>query len=97
MQKSKIMLPKFFRTYKHKQFNYMPLYYNQQKEELEERVRRIENELQGKPTGEYKPGIIKGSFKHLHSMRKKSNRVSSVRLIVIILVLIALVYYLLKL
>jgi hypothetical protein len=75
----------------------MPLYYNQQKEELEERIRRIENELEGKPKGEYKPSIIKGSFKHLHSMRKKSNRVSSFRLVVIILILLALVYYLLKL
>lgn len=97
MQKSKIMLPKFFRTYKHKQFNYMPLYYNQQKEELEERIRRIESEIQGKPTGEYKPGIIKGSFKHLHSLRKKSDRFSSLRLILIVIILLALVYYLFRL
>jgi hypothetical protein len=97
LQKSKIMLPKFFRTYKNKQFNYMPLYYNQQKEEMEERVRRIESELQGKSTGQYKPGIIKGSFKHLHSMRKRSNRVSSFRLILIITILLALAYFLFKL
>lgn len=86
------MLPKFFRSYKHKQFNYMPLYYNQQKEELEERVKRIEGEIQGKPSGDYKPGIIKGSFRHLHSMRKRSNKVSSIRLILILLILIALLY-----
>jgi hypothetical protein len=91
------MLPKFFRTYKNKQFNYMPLYYNKQREELEERVRRIESEIQGKSTGEYRPSIIKGSFKHLHSMRKKSNRVSSFRLILIIAILLALVYFLFKL
>lgn len=90
------MLPKFFRTYKHKQFNYMPLYYNQQKEELEERIKRIEGELKGETTGEYKPGIIKGSFRHLHSMRKKTNRASTFRLMLIIIILLALVYYLFR-
>ena len=91
------MLPKFFRTYKHKQFNYIPLYYNQQKEELEERVKNIENELKGKSSGEYKRGIVKGSFKHMRSMRKRTDRVSSVRLIIIVILLLALVYYLFRL
>lgn len=91
------MLPNFFRTYKNKQFNYMPLYYNQQKEEIEERVRRIESELQGKSTGTYKPGIIRGSFRHMRSMRKRSSRDSSFRLILIIMTLLALAYYLIKL
>ena len=91
------MLPKFFRTYKNKQFNYIPLYYNRQKEELEERIKRIENELQGGKTGDFKPGIIKGSFKRLHSIREQSNRASSFRLILIIMFLLALAYYLLKL
>jgi hypothetical protein len=91
------MLPKFFRTYQHKQFTYTPLYYNRQKEELEERIKRIENELQGETSKEYKPGIIKGSFKHLHSMRKRNNRASTLRLIIIVIILLTLVYYLFSL
>ena len=75
----------------------MPLYYNQQREEIEERIRRIEGEIQGELTGKYKPGIIRGSFRHLHSMRKNSNRVSSFRLILIITILLALAYFLFKL
>ena len=91
------MLPNFFRTRKNKQFNYMPFYYNQQKEELEERVRRIESELQGKSAGVFKPSIVKGSFRNLHSTRKRSNRDSSFRLIIIVIILFALAYYLFKL
>ncbi len=91
------MLPKFFRTYKHKQFNYIPLYYNQQKEELEERIKRIESELQGKSTGTYKPGIARGSFKKFHSTRRRSSRDSTFRLVIIVMILIALAYYLFKL
>lgn len=90
------MLPKFFRTYKHKQFSYMPLYYNRQKEEIEERVKRIEGELKGERTGEYQPGMIRGSFRHLQSLRKNTNRVSSFRLIIIIMVLLAIVYYIFR-
>ncbi len=31
-------LPSFFKTYKPKRFNYIPRYYDPQKEELEERI-----------------------------------------------------------
>ncbi len=90
------MLPKFFRTYKNKQFTYTPLYYDRQKEEMEERVKRIERELNGENAGEYQPGIIKGSFRHLQSMRKNTNRVSSLRLIIIIMILLAIVFYIFR-
>jgi hypothetical protein len=90
------MLPKFFRTYKHKVFHYIPIYYNQQKEELEERIKRIESDLKGEPSGDYKPSRIKGAFKNIRSERKRADRVSSVRLIIIIFILLAIAYYLFK-
>lgn len=36
----------FFRTPKHRVFNYQPLYYDQRKEELEERIARAKEEAQ---------------------------------------------------
>lgn len=38
-------IPGLFRQYKPREFKYMPRYYNQEKEEFEERVRRIQTEL----------------------------------------------------
>jgi hypothetical protein len=88
------MALRFFRTYEHKKFTYHPLYYNQQKEELQERIKRIEREERGPGDEEnYTPGIIKGSFEHLRSLRGKSQRNSSIRVIIIAVILIAIVYY----
>ena len=55
----------FFRSYKHKKFTYNPLYYNQQKEDLEERIRRIEREVKGyRNEDSYYPGNIWVSQTH---------------------------------
>ena len=88
------MLPKFFRTYKNKQFNYIPMYYNPQKEELEERKRRIELEVKGESTKPYQPGIIRGSFRNVGHMRAKAEKASALRVLVIVVLLSVLVYYL---
>jgi hypothetical protein len=88
------MLPKLFRTYKHKQFNYIPRFYNRQKEELEERIRRIQQEETGELSGEYKKSIIRGSFRHASAYRTKSNRSSALRTLLIIFILMALVFFL---
>jgi len=83
----------FFRSYKHKKFTYNPLYYNEQKENLEERIRKIEREVNGSGNEHnYYPGNIKGSFQHLRSLRSKSQRSSSIRIIIIAAILIAIVY-----
>ncbi len=88
----------FFKKYKHKKFTYSPLYYNQQKEDLEERIRRIEREENGSGNEDnYFPGNIKGSFQHLRSLRSKSQRSSSIRIIIIAAILIAIVYIILGL
>lgn len=90
-------LPRFFRTYKHRQFNYIPLYYDRQKEELKERIRRIEQEESGKNEGEYQKSIIRGSFRHVSGYRAKANRASALRTVFIILILLALVLLLFSL
>lgn len=91
------MLPKFFRTYKNKEFNYIPLYYNQQKEELNERKKRIEREVKGGGEMKFQPGIIRGSFRNVRSIRRKAERGSALRVFVIVVLLLALVVYLFRL
>lgn len=39
-------LPSFFKIPKNRQFEYKPTYYNQSKEELKERVRRIKQDVE---------------------------------------------------
>lgn len=89
-------VPSFFKTPKHRQFNYRPIYYNQQKEELQERIRQIEQEMGvNKPEGSnYVPGIKKGQMKGHFRDTRRVKRQSNVRLLVILLALFALAYYL---
>ena len=53
-------IPSFFRTQKPKQFNYVPRYYDEQKEQLDERIRDIEREMGVKDGKTYRPTIRKG-------------------------------------
>ena len=87
-------VPKFFRTYKHKQFNYIPIYYDPEKEEFEERVRKLEEKYGKAPEGEYKPGIQRGAMRKRGSYNAKAERGSSIRLIIIIALLLAIATYL---
>ena len=87
-------LPRFFRSYKPRPFNYIPVYYDRQKEELNERIRRIKEEESGKKEGEYKKSIIRGSFRHVSAYRAKANRASALRTLLIILILLAFVLFL---
>ncbi len=88
------MLPKFFRTYKNKQFTFLPRFYDKQKEELEERIKKIEAEVQGQKSDTYTKNIIRGSFRQAHRQRSVANRNSLLRLVIIVVILLLLVYLL---
>ncbi|MEE4196582.1 MAG: hypothetical protein V2I54_02970 [Bacteroidales bacterium] len=92
------MAIKFFHTPKNKKFNYTPRYYDEEKEELERRIRQIKRELGVKDLDEsdkpYIPhikGQMRGVFKRKHEEKKRANS----RLIIILIILLALVYFLL--
>ena len=89
-----MMLPKFFRTYKTRQFTFTPRFYNQQKEELEERIKQVEREIQGGNSGGYSGNLIKGSFRSASKRRTTANRNSLLRIVVILAILFLLVYLL---
>ncbi|MBM3420468.1 MAG: hypothetical protein FJY11_04965 [Bacteroidetes bacterium] len=92
-------VPSFFRQNKPKEFKYVPRYYDAEKEEREERNRRIREEL-GMPEegGGKSSGIKKGSFgPKFRTKDEKMQQYTSVRLIIIVLVLFLITYVFWKL
>lgn len=87
-------IPRFFKVAQHKQFHYEPIYYDERKEKLEERIREIEQEHGVKHGDGPVRTIRKGSFSHYYDRRKKSERYSTTRLIIIIIFLTFVSYYL---
>ncbi len=91
-------LPQLFRTYRHKIFNYVPLYYNKEKDELESRIKSAEAEAhaelkQGNTTF-YRSTITRGSMRGFLKQNKRAKKQSNVRLVIIILFLLIITYYL---
>jgi len=84
----------FIRLPGHRIFSFTPRYYNEQKEQMEERVQRAKRELGIKEEGEeYKP-IIKGQMKSLFKSNVREKKQSNLRLAVILIVLILIAYWL---
>lgn len=81
-------IPSFFSQHKYKKFHYSPRYYDEQKEDLEQRIRQIEAEM-GVVNGKaYAPKIRKGQMgNYINKNRKRQSRQSNLRLFVIILIL----------
>ncbi len=81
----------FFKTQPHRVFTYKPRFWNPQKEEFEERVKRAREKYQGTKEGEdgksgYVPGAsIRGSFtKHYEVSRRYPGRQKLIRAVIII-------------
>jgi 2'-5' RNA ligase len=89
-------IPSLFKTPRHRKFDYRPIYYNQQKEELQERIRKIEQEMGvGKPSdSNYKPTIQKGQMRGHFREARRLKKQSNARLLIILLALFALAYFL---
>ena len=87
-------IPRFFKIPQHKQFDYQPLYYDERKEKLQERIKRIEQEYGVSNGKEYVRSMTKGSFSHYYERKRKAQKYSSTRLIIIIIFLLFVAYYL---
>ncbi len=83
---------KFFRLPKHRVFGYEPIYYDERKEELEKRVRNIEEEIKAEKNGTYVSQIKKGHMKRYFNETKRAKRQSNRTLIIILIGLILLSY-----
>ncbi len=88
-------LPGFFKINKHKQFNFIPRYYDPQKEDLEKRIRSVEREMGAKEGEAYRPTIRKGQMSnYFNRKRGKAQKQSNIRLIIILIVLFLISFFL---
>jgi hypothetical protein len=83
-----------FKTPRPRQFHYEPLLYDARKEAREERIKKIMREVNATNTGEYKPGITRGTFRDYYKKRHRSDRYNTLRLLIIIAILVLLAYWL---
>ncbi len=75
----------FFKTSKHRVFNYQPLYYDERKERMEERISNARSENQGK-SADYVPGrnIRRNFRKALYENRRMPGSPLIMRIVVFI-------------
>ena len=86
-------IPTFFKINKHKKFNFIPRYYDPQKEDLEERIRSVEREMGVKEGEAYRPTIRKGQMSsYFNRKSRKAQKRSNIRLIIILLILFLIAY-----
>jgi len=87
-------IPSFFKQDKPRGFNFIPRHWDPDKEAREERIRRIKRELGIKDEGEnYVPGIRKGTMTNYFKQKERRvQRYTTIRLIVIILILFIISY-----
>jgi hypothetical protein len=87
-------VPRFFKTPGPKRFEYSPIYWDPDKEERDDRIKRIKQEM-GIET-ESDPGgttITRGSFRQFKKNTKvRASRNSNIRLVVILAVLFIISY-----
>jgi len=87
---------RFFYLPRGRKYNYQPRYYDERKEDLERRKKRIDRELgldENTPSDAYIPNIKGQMRKHL-KVRKKARKASSIRMLVILAFLLLIVYIL---
>ena len=81
-------LPSFFRTSEPKRFNYSPMYYDEQKEDLEQRTQQIKQDMGVEQGDTYVPKIRKGQMDNYYRRKRKQiERRSNVRIFILILFL----------
>ena len=87
-------IPRFIKLPGHKRFEYTPRYWDPEKEEFEERVRLIKQEMgEDVPRGSNRTTIKRGSFRQVKQQAKvRASRSSNIRLLVILISLLLIAY-----
>lgn len=87
-------VPRFIKLPGHKRFEYSPRHWDPEKEEFEERVRQIRQEIgEDVPRDPNKTTIKRGSFRQVRQQTKvRATRSSNLRLIVILVALLVIAY-----
>jgi len=90
------LFTQFLKPRKPRQFNYLPIYYDADKEAREERVATLKKKYAVEKNGEsseYLPHI-RGQFKARHQEKMKIRHTSNVRIVVILAVLLVIAFIL---
>jgi hypothetical protein len=87
-------IPRFIKLPGHKRFEYTPRYWDPEKEEFEERVRQIKQEIGiDVPRDPNKTTIKRGSFRQVRQQTKiRASRNSNLRLVIILAALLVIAY-----
>jgi hypothetical protein len=90
-------IPRFFKLPNHRQFNYVPRYYDEKKEQLEERKKRILEEDGVYTEHESTPeSRIRGRMKgYFHKGKVRKTNMSNIRILVIMFFLMLVAYFIL--
>ena len=89
-----------FNLYKPKEYKHRYIYYDPKKEASKEREKKLE-ETKANEDGTYRPTIIKrGAFREManqnKSIRREQARSSNIRIFIILALLLAITYFLIK-
>ena len=89
-----------FSLYKPKEYKYRYIYYDPKKEARDEREKQREAADKRAESGEYQPTIRRGTFREMAQRNSKTrsdmSRQSNMRLVVIMALLFAIAYFLLR-
>ncbi len=91
----------FFNIYKPKEYKPRFIYYDPKKEAKEERDRQREKQLESDDSVEYRPKILKrGTFREMadrnKNLRREHAQKSNTRIVIIIVILLAIAYLLIR-
>jgi len=88
-------LPTFFRMAKPRQFHYEPVFYDERKERMQERISMAGQKKGINPEGKFRRTLTRGSISLRHLGKRKNAKQSIIRLIIIFLFLLLISYLLL--
>ncbi|MFT7156541.1 MAG: hypothetical protein ACI8Q1_001556 [Parvicella sp.] len=88
-------MPQFSKINKHRRFNYTPMYYDEQKEELQERIEQAKIKYhQTEATDDLvRKERMKSAFKKSADINVSANRNGAVRRTIILLTIVAMLCY----
>jgi hypothetical protein len=86
----------FFKTPKVRQYHHEFIYYDPKKEEREERLKRVREEIECEKEGKQQHILRKGVFQEQRTTNKASAQSRNIRLTILIVVVVALLMWYMK-
>jgi len=90
-------LPRFIRLPEYNKFEYKPIYYNERKEALEQKIKKYKDQKEAVEKGDYKPEF-KGKFKssYRREITKKQKKAANLRFLILLVFFGSVAYLILQ-